>query len=341
MISIVIPSLYPTSSLESYVSALAKYPKVSEVIVVVNAKGITPSPRHACTEQGRNGGELPQGSNSHPSLNKHPVHWRFWGKNTGFTGACNAGAKLATGKYILFLNDDCEITEDNLNILVNFLEAHSEIVATQPVVYRQVPNSPAKPRRDPSIPSPCCGEGGRDDDASVGVSTLQENDTRMVENIGFWVDTQIGKAYPVQNTDKVPSTKLSTKHLAPSTKLPIYGLSGTCLLICKAIFDKIGMFDEAFHSYLEDVDLAIRLHQAGYVIAPCLEAEVVHQHMATSSRMGLYKQIQDVKNWWRLIIKHRNVFVHIDNIVPLFVERLRNVSGLVKASVPSSTAEGN
>ena len=39
-----------------------------------------------------------------------------------------------------------------------------------------------KPQRDPSIPSPCCGEGGRDDDTSVGVSTQKVNVTKSPDD---------------------------------------------------------------------------------------------------------------------------------------------------------------
>lgn len=93
---------------------------------------------------------------------------------------------------------------------------------------------------------------------------------------------------------------------------------------------KIGMWDESFHSYLEDVDLAIRLYKAGYKVAPCLDAEVTHEHMATSSKMGLYKEKQDVMNWWRLVFKHPDVFLRPSTIFPLLLERGRNMSGLLK-----------
>lgn len=271
MTSIIIPTLFPNLELESYAITLSKFPNVSEVIVVVNG-GV---------------GE---------DKIENALHWRFLGKNKGFTGACNAGAKVATGEYLLFLNDDCEIDSQTLEQLVKFLETNPYVAATQPTV-----------------------------------KDLRGN----IENIGFTVDTKIGKAHSVRSADKFTNSNFQfSKEFAEDhnsrTTDSIYGLSGTCLLIRKKVFDEMGGFDESFHSYLEDVDLAIRLYKAGYKVAPCLDAEVSHEHMATSSKMGLYKETQDVKNWWRLILKHPDVF---PLRVPLLVERLRNISGLIKKIV--------
>lgn len=265
-VSVIIPTLFPAVLLEQYVEKLTKYTNVSEVIVVVNGKDTL---------------HQSQGVKSKTiSL----------GKNIGFTGACNAGARIATEEYILFLNDDCEMSEDALNTMIQFLQKNNDVVATQPIVTK------------------------------VTVSS----DSEQVENIGFWIDTKIGKAHPIVSQEEIEGLRDESK---------IYGLSGTCLLIRKGVFEKLGMWDESFHSYLEDVDLGIRLHKAGFKVEACLGAYVSHKHMATSSQLGFYKEKQDVINWWRLVIKHPDVFIQSGNIFSLLIERSRNVSGLIKKIV--------
>lgn len=261
-VSIVIPTLFPPKHLAAYTARLTSFRRVTKVIVVVNGIG--------------------------QNYDADAVHWRFLGKNRGYTGACNEGAHAATGDILLFLNDDCELSAEALVKMADLLAKNQRIVAVQPIVMKRT-----------------------------------VDDERQVENIGFWVDTKIGKAYPVR-TIKGTHEALNQAQ----NKKSVYGLSGTCLLIRKDIFDSVGMWDESFHSYLEDVDLAIRLYKAGYKVAPCLDAEVTHTHMATSSKMGLYKPMQDVKNWWRLVCKHPEIF---PLTLPLLLERGRNVSGLVKA----------
>ncbi len=296
-VSIIIPTLFPPPTLQEYAERLAKYRDVCEVIVVINA-----------VESG-------QWSVDSRQTKVKIIHLD---KNKGFTGACNAGAREAKGKYLLFLNDDCEMDEENFEKMVKFLEKNLELVATQPVVYKRkseqwtVDSEQMKNNNKVSLPA---GQAGLDE--------TRDDERREIENIGFYVDVRIGKAFAV--------TDLTTVHSSRFTVHSIYGLSGTCLLIRKEIFEKIGMWDESFHSYLEDVDLAIRMHKFGYKFAPCIDSEVTHAHMATSKQMGMYKPVQDVKNWWRLIMKHPDVFVHASNLIPLLLERGRNVSGVIKA----------
>jgi GT2 family glycosyltransferase len=52
--------------------------------------------------------------------------------NIGYAGANNVGVKAAKGKYLLFLNNDTEVTPDFLNTLVHDLENDSSIGAVQP-----------------------------------------------------------------------------------------------------------------------------------------------------------------------------------------------------------------
>lgn len=205
-------------------------------------------------------------------------------RNVGFTGAINGMAKQARGEYLLFLNDDCFISTKSLNILLDFLDAHPDITAVQPVV------------KKPS------GE---------------------VENCGFVVDIHIAKAYPVTDSTDARIGKNGW----------LYGLSATCLLIRNKEFVELGMFDAAFHSYLEDVDLAFRIHKAGKKVR-CLEnAECIHQHMTTSSTMGSYKQQRDLLNWIRVIVKNYSAKDILKYSLPLGIERLRNLNGLLKKLV--------
>lgn len=205
-------------------------------------------------------------------------------KNYGFTKAVNEGVKIAQGEYVLFLNNDCQIEKNTITELYNNLKLH-KLVATQPVVY--------------SI-------------------------NGKIENIGYTIDTWLGKAKPVTDT-KFNYRSLSARY--------IYGLSGACLLINKKVFEDMGMFDESFHSYLEDVDLFIRLNKASYKYAPSVSASCVHAHMSTSSKMGLYKEKQDFKNWIRIIIKNFELKFIVKHFPSLLTERLRNLNGILKKMI--------
>src|SRR3989344_2766069 len=170
--------------------------------------------------------------------------------NYGFTRAVNEGIKKARGTYVLILNNDCFVEKDTIAALYTFLEKNNNYVATQPIIMK----------------------------SEIRMSKSENH----IENIGYVVDLKKGKAEVVRHQSSAISRQPSVNIWKTGS---VYGLSATCLLIRKDIIEKVGMFDESFHSYLEDVDLFIRLAMSGYNYAPCLDVHVTHQHMATSKKM--------------------------------------------------------
>ncbi len=65
-----------------------------------------------------------------------------------------------------------------------------------------------------------------------------------------------------------PSSKMFAKyyqgHLPENENNPVEILSGAFLMIKREVFEKINGFDEDFFMYGEDIDLSIRINQAGY-----------------------------------------------------------------------------
>jgi len=68
--------------------------------------------------------------------------------------------------------------------------------------------------------------------------------------------------------------------------------NGACLMVRKAVFDRLGGLDERFFMYFEDVDLCRRVQQLGYRIRHVAEGEVVHLlgRSSHTNRHGLNKQ---------------------------------------------------
>lgn len=53
-------------------------------------------------------------------------------------------------------------------------------------------------------------------------------------------------------------------------------VSGAALIIRRDVFEKIKAWDEKFFLYLEDTDLCLRTRQAGYLVAICPHASLIH-----------------------------------------------------------------
>jgi len=110
----------------------------------------------------------------------------------------------------------------------------------------------------------------------------------------------------------------------------IWGSSAALVVYQKDIIKKIGLFDEDFFAYEEDVDVALRLHLLGYQTLLIPTAISYHLGGGTSRRMGNFRHRMDLKNWIYIIIKNFTGTEIIKNFFPIIEQRLRNLSGLIK-----------
>jgi len=145
------------------------------------------------------------------------------------------------------------------------------------------------------------------------VSPILKNPNGEVENYGYRI-LPFGKIYLFNEFSEFNE---------------LDGITAACLLVKTAVFKKLGGFDESFFAYLEDVDFFLRFKKAGYKMG-IADVEVLHKHMTTTKTMGNFKARQDMVNWWRLFFKHPEKFKFN---IQFLIERLRNISGYIKASL--------
>lgn len=82
----------------------------------------------------------------------------------------------------------------------------------------------------------------------------------------------------------------------------VFGPSAAAALYRRSMLERIGVFDEDFGSYYEDVDLAWRARRQGWRCRYAPEADVLHVHSATGRRDPDRKLYQLTRNrWWTLI----------------------------------------
>lgn len=130
-----------------------------------------------------------------------------------------------------------------------------------------------------------------------------------------------GKNFNKKNINKLPDSKL------------VWGTSAALVVYQKDIIQKIGGFDNDFFAYEEDVDLALRLSNLGYKTLYIPKAISYHLGGGTSNQMGNLRQRMDVKNWLFIIIKNYSLKDIFKNFFQIILERLRNLSYLIKTSI--------
>ncbi|HEY3266361.1 MAG TPA: glycosyltransferase family 2 protein [Armatimonadota bacterium] len=101
-----------------------------------------------------------------------------------------------------------------------------------------------------------------------------------------------------------------------ATALEVFGPSGGAALIRRRVIEDIGLFDEAFFAYNEDVDFALRARLAGYRCLYLPGATVRHREGATAKRLGARKMwlIQRNAEW----AMRRNIPVRLQRRYALF-----------------------
>lgn len=148
------------------------------------------------------------------------------------------------------------------------------------------------------------------------INPLIRKPDNTVESMGVSLNVK-GKAVPITHS-----------HTTNTHEVPI--TNAACVLYNRKALQHAGIFDESFGSYLEDVDLSLRLRKHGYVNLVEPTVEIIHYGQQTSYSLGRTKKWLDFKNWILVIAKNwtpQDLLLHLPSIC---LERLRNFSGMMK-----------
>ncbi len=112
----------------------------------------------------------------------------------------------------------------------------------------------------------------------------------------------------------------------------IWGSSAALVVYNKKIIQEIGMFDNDFFAYEEDVDLALRLNKFKYKTLYIPQAISYHIGGGTSNKMLGFRAYHDTKNWHYIIIKNFSFQQILSNLPRILIERLKNIKYLIKST---------
>lgn len=192
-------------------------------------------------------------------------------KNLGFTKANNQGAKIAKGKYLLFLNSDTEIVGEALGKMVSYLEKHPEIGILGPKIYQSK-------KRDLQV-------------TSTG---------RLTPLNAIFALTFLNKLFP---NNRFSKSYFMSDWNRNSTR-EVEAVSGAALLIRKDVFEKIGGFDERFFIYFEENDLCLSAKKLGKKVVYCPEARIIHYGGKTTTKISQEMKKVFFKSRYRYFKKH-------------------------------------
>src|SRR3546814_6695296 len=79
----------------------------------------------------------------------------------------------------------------------------------------------------------------------------------------------------------------------------VEAVSGALMLLPRALFDRIGGFDEGYRLHVEDLDLCRRAREAGAVVAVANDVRVVHVRGVSSRARPGFSEWHQHRGVWR------------------------------------------
>jgi len=137
-------------------------------------------------------------------------------------------------------------------------------------------------------------EAAKPDEVGISTGLLLHADGKTIDSSGDWFSTW-GLAFPRNRGNSASK--------APDAGL-VFGASGGASLYKTKLLRDIGLFDEDFFAYYEDVDISFRAQLAGWKVAYTPDAIAYHKQGATSKKIPGFAIYHTFKNLPLLFIKN-------------------------------------
>ncbi len=177
--------------------------------------------------------------------------------NNGYASAVNQAIQTFDSQYILLLNPDIEVKTDAIDAMLRFMNENSDV-------------------------------------GVVGGKLLNPDGTLQYSCRTFYTlptiimrRTFLGKLFP--------NSKILTRHLMSdwdhNSVRDVDWMLGACLMIRRSALQDVGLMDERFFLYFEDVDWCYRMKKCGWRVCYLPEAEIIHHHQRQSAKGLLNKTL--------------------------------------------------
>lgn len=164
-------------------------------------------------------------------------------ENVGFSKANNQAIRVSNGKYVLLLNPDTVVEEDTFRKTIEFMDEN-----------------------------PKCGGLGVKMIDGKGKFLPESKRGLPTPSVAFYKISGLARLFP--KSKKFGKYHLGYLPMEETNKIEI--LSGAFMMMRKDVLDEIGLLDEAFFMYGEDIDLSYRIILGGYENYYFPETSIIH-----------------------------------------------------------------
>lgn len=172
-------------------------------------------------------------------------------ENLGFPKGNNVAIKKARGRYILLLNSDTKVIGECLQNCVKYMDKNPKVGALGCKV---------------ELPS-----GKLDHACKRGFPTPEAS---------LYYFLKLHKFFP----DKKKFGEYTMSYVKDDEIAPVDSLTGAFMMIPKKVVDEVGMLDEEFFMYGEDIDWCFRIKKDGYEVLYYPEEKIIHYKGSSSKK---------------------------------------------------------
>ena len=201
-------------------------------------------------------------------------------ENVGFARANNQAIRLSTGEYVLLLNPDTIVTEHTFADMLRFMDAHPDAGGAGTYMLRTDGTFALESRR--GLPTPFV--------AFCKMSGLAS----------LFPRSRVFGRYYMRYLDEQQASEIEI-------------ISGACMLLRRAALDRVGLLDEDFFMYGEDIDLSYRILKGGYknYFIPTRMLHYKGESTVKSSYRYVYTFYQAMRLFFRKHYSHYSFVVSI------------------------------
>ncbi len=183
--------------------------------------------------------------------------------NLGFSKANNIGIRNSIGEYILLLNSDTKLDQDCLQKCIEYINRYN----------LENPNK-------------------KDIIGALGCKIILP-DGKLDHACKRGFPTPSASLHYLLGLDKKNPAKYGqydALHLDEDEIGEVDALMGAFMLMPKSVLNEIGLLDETFFMYGEDIDLCYRIKEAGYKIIYYPETKIIHYKGGSSTEKSKPKR---------------------------------------------------
>ncbi|HDQ70952.1 MAG TPA: glycosyltransferase family 2 protein [Chloroflexi bacterium] len=202
------------------------------------------------------------------------VHLIVNADNRGFPAANNQGIEVAKGRYVFLLNSDTEIVGDALATMLDFADAHPDVGVVGPQLLNPDGSVQSSRRRFPTLAT-----------AFLESTWLQPHAPRRV----------LARYYVLDRPDDLIQD--------------VDWVKGAALMARRSAIERVGVMDEGFFMYSEELDWCRRFRDDGWRVLYLPTAQIVHYEGKSSEQVLPARHIHFQTSKVRYFRKYHGRFV--------------------------------